>query len=274
MGQWPEAFRPPLMQTIQPAPVNTNWQPIKWDRPFFISMLVAVWLAILSGFVYNNVQKYLTGHLTYPWIVHIHAAFFMGWLVLFTTQLVLVHRGKVGTHRRLGVYGAALAAVMVILGVMTAIMTEQLKFGPPASDPPFLSVMLGDMLIFGGLVTAGIGARRIPASHKRLILIATLVLTDAGFGRCLSPKIVEWMGLKNYWDFKSFAEGGWPFIRFQLLPVYTLIAALGAFDLFTQKRLHPAYVRAIACCLPIHLLAGWLYFQAFWRSIALQILGR
>ncbi len=124
----------------------------------------------------------------------------MGWLLLFTAQMVLLHRGQVSTHRRLGIYGAVLAAGMVLLGVLTAIMTEQIKFGTPASDPPFLSVRLADMLVFGGLVTASIRARRIPAAHKRLILIATLVLIDAGFGRWLSPKIVEWAGLKNYWD--------------------------------------------------------------------------
>lgn len=42
------------------------------------------------------------------------------------------------------------------------------------------------------------------------------------------------------------------FIRFQLLPVYTLIIAVGAFDLYTRKRLHPVYLRAIAWSLPIH----------------------
>lgn len=75
---------------------------------------------------------------------------------------------------------------------------------------------------------------------------------QAGFGRWLSPKIVEWMGWKNYWELKTFAEGAWPFIRFQLLPVYTLIIAVGAFDLYTRKRLHPVYLRAIAWSLPIH----------------------
>ena len=127
-------------------------------------MLVVVWLAILSGFGYNNVQKYLAGKLTYPWIVHIHSVFVVGWLVLFTAQLVLVHRDQVDTHRRLGVFGAGLASGMVVLGVMTAIMTEQIKFGTAASDPPFLSVMLGDMLVFGGLVAAGILMRRSPRS--------------------------------------------------------------------------------------------------------------
>ena len=237
-------------------------------------MLVVVWLAILSGFGYNNLQKYLAGKLTYPWIVHIHSVFFVGWLVLFTAQVVLVRRDQVGAHRRLGMFGAGLASLMVVLGVTTAIMTEQIKFGTAASDPPFLSVMLGDMLVFGGLVANGMRMRGSPAAHKRIMLIATLVLTDAGFGRWLSPKITEWMGLKNYWELKTLTEGAWPFIRFQLLPVYTLIIALGAFDLFTRKRLHPAYLRAIAWCLPIHLLAGWLYFQPFWKSAALRIIGR
>ena len=244
------------------------------DRPFFASMLVVVWLAILTGFGYNNLQKYFAGKLTYPWIVHIHSVFFVGWLILFTVQVVLVRRDQVDTHRRLGMFGAGLASVMVVAGVMTAIMTEQIKFGTAASDPPFLSVMLGDMLVFGGLAAAGILMRKSPAAHRRLMLMATLVLTDAGFGRWLSPKIVEWMGLKNYWEMKTFAEGAWPFIRFQLLPVYTLIIAVGAFDLYTRKRLHPVYLRAIAWSLPIHLLAGWLYFQPFWKSIALRIIGR
>lgn len=264
----------PSMQSTKTVSVSTNWPPDRRERRFFLSMLVAVWLAILSGFAYNNMQKFVAGRLTYPWIVHIHALVFTGWLVFFTAQLVLVHRGQVSAHRRLGMFGAGLAALMVVLGVMTAISTEQYKFGTPASDPPFLSVMFSDMLIFGGLVTAALLVRRSPAAHKRLMLIATLVLTDAGFGRWLSPKIVEWAGHKNYWELKTFAEGAWPFIRFQLLPAYTLIAALGVFDLLTRKRLHPMYIRAVACCLPIHLVAGWLYFQPFWRAIALQIVGR
>ena len=149
-------------------------------------MLVVVWLAILTGFGYNNLQKYFAGKLTYPWIVHIHSVFFVGWLILFTVQVVLVRRDQVDTHRRLGMFGAGLASVMVVAGVMTAVMTEQIKFGTAASDPLFLSVMLGDMLVFGGLAAAGILMRKSPAAHKRLLLIATLVLTDAGFGRWVS----------------------------------------------------------------------------------------
>lgn len=238
-----------------------------------MTMLVAVWAAILSGFVYNNLKKYFAGQLTYPWVVHIHAAFFVGWLLLFTAQIALVRRGDLATHRRLGALGMWLAPVMVILGVSTAIVTERLKFGTLVSDPRFLSVMFADMLIFGGLVVAAMRMRNQTAAHKRLMLIATLVITDAGFGRWLSPMIGQWTGQTNYWEFQKLSAGAWPFIRFQFLPAYTLIALVGAFDLVTRRRFHPAYVRALEWCVPVHLLALWLYYQPFWQSIAVHIIG-
>ena len=89
-------------------------------------MLTVVWAAILSGFLYNNVKKFVAGHLSYPWIVHIHAVFFVGWLVFFTAQMLLIRRNQIATHRRVGVIGAGLAAAVVVLGMTTAIVTERL----------------------------------------------------------------------------------------------------------------------------------------------------
>lgn len=236
-------------------------------------MLLIVWTAIVSGFAYHNVTKLMAGQLTYPWIVHVHGVVFVGWLLLLTAQVLFVRRGQVALHRRIGMFGAGLAAVMVPLGVATGITTEQLKFGTSASDPKFLSVMFADMLVVGGLIGAGIVLRGNPMAHKRLMLVASLVMTDAGFGRWLSPQIVRWTGVKNFWDIQTFADGGWLFIRFQLLPAYTLIATVGVYDLITRKRLHPAYCWAVAFSLPVHMLAGWLYFQPFWHAIALLIIG-
>lgn len=237
-------------------------------------MLAAVWAAILSGFITNNLKKFYAGELTYPWIVHIHAVFFVGWLLVFTAQVLLIRNGRIATHRRLGMFGTALAAIMIVLGVMTAIFTEKAKFGTAAADTRFLSVMFGDMIVFGCLIAAGVLTRSSPTAHKRLMLLATIVLTDAGFGRWLSPLIGKWMAQANYWELQTFTEGVWPFVRFQLAPVYVLIAAVGLFDLITRKRLHPAYLLGVVWCLAIHLLAGWLYFQPFWAKIALGIIGR
>src|SRR5262249_37344454 len=144
-----------------------------WDRAFFTAMLVAIWLVILSGFIDNNVKKYQAGQLSYPWIVYVHAAFFVAWLILFTAQIIFVQNGDFATHRKMGMLVMCLAAVMVLLGVSTEIVTERLKFGTTTSDSRFLSVMFADMLVFGGLVAAAMLWRNQPSAHKRLILIAT-----------------------------------------------------------------------------------------------------
>ncbi|MBL8210704.1 MAG: hypothetical protein JNK87_08335 [Bryobacterales bacterium] len=237
-------------------------------------MVAAIWTIILSGFAYNNVNKYLAGQLSYPWIVPIHAAFFFAWLAFLAVQTLLVRRDQAATHRRLGIFGAGLASAMVLLGVATAIVTERLKFGTPAADTRFLSVMFADMLVFGSLVAAGMIARNRPAAHKRLMLLSTVLLTDAGFGRWLSHRLAAALGNRNFWEIQTLADGAWPFVSFQLLPMYALVAVIGLYDLLTRKRLNPAYLAAVAWSIPIHLLAGWLYFQPFWLTAAARIIGR
>ena len=56
--------------------------------------------------------------------------------------------------------------------------------------------------------------------------------------------------------------------------MYALVAVIGLYDLLTRKRLNPAYLAAVAWSIPIHLLAGWLYFQPFWLTAAVRIIGR
>lgn len=244
-----------------------------FDRAFYLAMVIVVWAVITSGFGYKNVHKFIDGSFTYPWVVHVHAAFFVGWLVFFTVQVLLVRQRQVSTHRRWGMAGGVLAGTMVVLGVMTAVVTESLKFGTPDGDAKYLSVMFADMLVFGGLVAAAILWRSSPAAHKRLMLVATLVLTDAGFGRWFSPTVAAWIGGKNFWEFATFTEGAWPFFRHQYLPAYVLFAVVGLFDLATRRRLHPAYIAAVAWCVIVDLLAGWRYFQPFWYDLALGFIG-
>lgn len=260
------------MSSIASDPKNIPYRH-SVDRAFYLAMVMVVWAVITSGFGYKNVHKFIDGTLTYPWIVHVHAAAFIGWLVFFTVQVLLVRQRKVSTHRTWGMAGAVLAGMMVVLGAMTAVQTEALKFGTPDADARYLSVMFADMLVFGSLVAAAILWRSSPAVHKRLMLVATLVLTDAGFGRWLSPTVAAWIGGKNFWEIPTFAEGVWPFFRHQYLPAYVLMAAVGLFDLATRRRVHAAYIAGVTWCLLVDLVAGWLYFQPFWSTVAQGLIG-
>jgi hypothetical protein len=83
-------------------------------------------------------------------------------------------------------FGAGLAALMVILGLMVATDSLSRGFVPPGSklDPksfyatPFLST-----LVFCVLVIWALCARSNASAHKRLILIATISLLGAAVGR-------------------------------------------------------------------------------------------
>ncbi|HAF80185.1 MULTISPECIES: hypothetical protein [unclassified Brevundimonas] len=155
----------------------------KADAWFFPVMTAVVWLGVIMGFGGEMVRQSRAGDLTYPLIVHIHALVFTGWLVVFTAQVVFIRQGRFGLHRTLGLAAMALAGVMLVLGPATALIVQVNRLGSPAADPAFLAVSMSDMISFAGLVCAGFINRAKGALHKRLMLLSTLALADAGFGR-------------------------------------------------------------------------------------------
>jgi FtsH-binding integral membrane protein len=199
-------------------------------------MIGFAWVAILSGFINDIIKLNAEARLQFPLVVHFHAAIFFGWLVLFTIQVILIRRNNFQLHKKLGIAGILLAVLVFILGVMTALITENVKYGTKYSDPAFVSIMLGDMLVFAGLASAGIYMRKNLSAHKRLMLIATLILTDAGFGRGLSIWLASFVG-KPYWEYTNFVDAFWPFIVRQLSCPFTLIFMVGVYDIITRKRL-------------------------------------
>ena len=119
-----------------------------------------------------------------------------------------------------------------------------------AHDPQFLSINLTDMLGFATLAGAAILLRRDPPAHKRLMLLSLFYLSTAGFARLWLLTIGP-AGTDTFWGF---------FIAFNLggdVPV----VLLGAYDLATRGRLHPAYVAGAGWILVNEFTAAWLYLQ-------------
>jgi hypothetical protein len=233
----------------------------RWDRNFFLLMVALIWLGILMGFV-PEIVDHIRTHKPFPLIVHIHGAVFLAWLVLLTTQLALVRFGRPDLHKTLGILGAMLAGGMIVLGSITAVVADYLHFGTKDSDPPFLAIQWGDILIFGPLAAAALLLRERPPAHKRLILLATIFISDAGFAR--------WLGD----DFKFAGDGFWG----QYLQLYVfdflLVALFAAYDYVTRRKLHPAFLAGAAWGLSIELLAIWLYVSPWWKPVATTLIGR
>jgi len=232
------------------------------DRNAFLFLTLLVWAGVLSGFGTDSFDHVRKHGLDYPLIVHFHAVVFVSWLTLFTTQVALIRNGRPDLHRRLGMAGAALAAVMLALGPATAVTVDAARFVAKGRTPEFLAVQLTDILAFAGLTGTGLLLRGTPSAHKRLMLLGLIYISDAGFARFLNPLVATPLG-----------DGFWGEMAGLYLGSDLLVLALGVYDLATRRRLHPVYIVGATWMVALQLTARTLLHSPAWKAVALHLIG-
>lgn len=233
-----------------------------WDRIAFPAFVGLIWIVILMGFVPEVIDQLRKHEFDYPIVTHIHALTFTAWLILLTIQTVLIRSGKVRLHRRLGIAGACLVPMMVVLGVTVSIVMFRREYSPEFL-PLTLSLRIADMLSFGAVATAGLALRKQdPSAHKRLILLASFCLAAAGFGRWWGDALLGYFG-------HGFL-GRW---SFDYLGVLMLIVALGSYDLITRHRLNKAFAWASAGIVSAQLLAVFVRDSGWWKPLSMKLIG-
>ncbi len=258
---------------VRGASKSIDWAPSafarthRWDRNFYLAMVGLVWLGILMGFGPEVVHRLRTHARPYPAVIHVHAALFVAWLVLLTAQVVLVRTRRTHLHMKLGRAGLVLAPLMVVIGAAAVVVSDRLHAGRPGSNSAFLSIQLADLLNFAVMAAAAFGWRRIPSAHKRLILLATIFIANAGFTRWWAGPIMHWVtrhhGVPGYWAYAAA----------MFLSDVLLVMAIGAYDLVTRRRLHPAFVVGAAFGLVVEALAIELYVSPWWKPVARHLIG-
>ena len=233
-----------------------------WDRNFFLLILAGVWGGIIAGFVQDALEHFSGKHVAYAPIVHLHAALYVGWLVLLTTQMTLIRAGRADLHRRLGLAGFALIPLMALVGPLTSLTMDRLEIGTPDDDPAFLAIPLLGALSFAVIALSGLALRRNPAAHKRLMLLAVVFISDAGFARWLAGPLT-----------KVFGAGVLPFYVESYFGPALLVSAMVIYDLVTRKRLHPAFMAAAAFGVTNEVIACTLYNLPAWKPIAQGLIG-
>jgi hypothetical protein len=232
------------------------------DRDFFLLMLATLWLGILMGFVPEIIPHVQGLKPPFPAVVHVHAAIFVGWMLLLTTQILLIRTGRVEVHRSLGIIGAMLAGAMIVIGPVTAVVVDSAAFGTKDYDPAFLAIQWGDIINFTPLVAAALVLRNNASAHKRLILLATIFISDAGWARWLGPHF-------------AFAGNGM-FGQYLQLYVFdlVLVTILGSYDFVTRGKLHPAFIAGAVYGVTVDLLICWFYTSPWWKPVATMLIGR
>ena len=201
-----------MMATMVTRPVTR-----RADDIFFTTLSILMLLIVLVGFAPSYFLKgAVFAHLP-SLLVHLHGATFSSWIILFVVQSSLVATGNIRLHRKLGVLGAVIAGMMVVLGVLAPFGTLRRgavlpSFFTPAS---FLIDNVVGILIFGAFVAVAVWQRNNRKVHKRLMLIANVMLMPPPLSRI------------PFMQHHAFLIG--------LIPL-GMILALFIFDLFTWKR--------------------------------------
>lgn len=157
------------------------------ERRFFAALAFASLAVVFAGFATSYYLWPLTRATRYPagqpispslpFVVHLHAALFSGWVGLLVVQAGLVRQDKVVTHRRLGRLGIGLVPIMLVTALLTSVRGARDGWNPGGPFPDAISFMfvgIADIAVFTSLTAAGLALRSRPDLHKRLMLVGTI----------------------------------------------------------------------------------------------------
>jgi hypothetical protein len=202
---------------------------------------LAVAALVFAGFARSYyLRAFLSArHLT-P-LAHVHGVLMTGWIALFITQVRLIAGRHVTVHRRLGVLGVVLAALIGLFGSLTVAAAIQRRLpgtGLARFGRTFVEFDGLSLWVFGALVLAAVLWRARSDVHKRLMLCATVALLPPAVGR-----IAEYLVPGSDWNLVIAAA---------TTSVFALVCALA--DTLRHGRLHPAMAAGAASVLAANLL--------------------
>jgi len=117
---------------------------------------------------------------------HLHAALGTTWLVVVIAQAVLMRRGKLTWHRRLGRTTWILAPAFALSGVLLAhYRFSRMTAERFATEAPTLYLPLASSLLFALAWSLGMARRRRRPLHARMMAATLLPLIDPVVGRIL-----------------------------------------------------------------------------------------
>ncbi len=243
------------LRTPESLPRTGVYRPVnrKVERIFFGGMAILLCVVVIIGF---SPTYFAAGMLRAPLpspILHVHGAAFTLWMILYLVQSALISVRRVAWHRTLGTIAFCLPPIMIVLGLVAAIdaLHRGVRIGPLEPAVSLAIPVLG-IAAFAVVIFASWRARRRPDSHKRLILFATIGLTEAALGR------FPWAHL------------GVPPAAGAVIGLGSLVLLGVAYDLVSLHKIHRSTLWAApltfavgALAVPVGMTPAWHSFAAF-----------
>jgi hypothetical protein len=231
---------------------TATW-PAREDRRAALVWLAIFWSFVGIGFGFD-LHNYLHELPPVPFIVHVHAIATTIWLLTATALVLMVETGNVGFHRRVGWFAAGYAALVVVIAPWSELSWQALNLQTPGSLPPqFLSIAFSGVFCMTVLLPWGLLMRRNSAAHRRVLILAAICISDAGFSRFVGlflPASTTFLGTYLFY------EGGNVF----------LILLIFLWD-WKRNRVMKQFLYAAFFVIAVGLTATGLYFNNTWIAI-------
>jgi hypothetical protein len=231
---------------------TASW-PARDDRRAALVWLAIFWIFVGVGFGFD-LHNYLHEQPAVPMIVHVHAIATTIWLLTATALVLMVETGNVRLHRSFGWYAAGYAALVLVIAPWSELSWQALNLHTPGALPPqFLSIAFSGVICMAILLPWGILMRRNSAAHRRVLILATICISDAGFSRFAGlflPPPTTFLGTYLFY------EGG-----------NLLIVLLMFFWDWKRNRIMKQFLWGAFLVIVMGLAATGLYFNETWHSI-------
>ena len=229
-----------------------NWN-TRDDRTAPAIWLAIFWVGTIAGFGVDF-PRFLQQKPPAPRVIHVHAAIFTIWLLILTTQVLLVLRDRVAWHRKMGWFAAGWACLMAVYGPWAAMASQVSIIHMPFANPQFLALNFVDITGFLVLLGCGLALRKNPAAHRRMMMLSTVSLADPGFNR-----FIGW--IDPHEPTTAFVWFIWVFYGNILL-----IALMTAWDWYRGRIMRSFVVGAIGL-LAAEYICALLYFSPAWKAM-------
>jgi hypothetical protein len=242
--------------------VSTRKKPAVISRYFYVFTGVLALLFVVAGFSGTYLIPVSTGTFAGRTIHHIHGLVYFLWIILMIVQPILVQTHKIRIHKKIGYAGFALAMAMIIAGITLAISAAHLKVsggGDVFETKARLVLPFTDMFFFASFIGLALLNLKNGAAHKRLMVLATLAILPAAFGR-----IFPLIGITTFTPVN---------ILLALLLQESILFLGMLHDRFTRKKIHPVYLWGGITIMIIHLIRIPLGSTPAWQFIAGWLTG-
>lgn len=195
-----------------------------------------------------------------PLVVHLHAAVMASWVVLLAVQATLALAGRMDLHRRWGLASLVVGPLVLIMLVAVTIIRQNDAAGTPAAPivNNILFVQIRSIVMFPLFFVWALRTRRTdPQTHKRMMLLATLMLLDAAIARMSSLPYNQFP--KDY-------------MAIHLYLLLLLVPPL-LHDLIRLRRIHRAWVWGLVLVLPWVVATQFVWGSDWWGKFGPKLVG-